>query len=65
MDSKRGIPELGSDYFREAAVLVAVFGLLDKAIKGEAIRLTYAAMIIGASAILFVIGCGLELLRRT
>jgi hypothetical protein len=64
MNPSRSLFELGSDYFREAAVLVGVFGFLDKTIKEDPIYSNFALGIVAASASLFMLGYVLERLRR-
>ena len=61
---KRSLFEMGSDFFREAAVLVAVFGFLDKAINEIPVSFLYAGIILGISFGLFMLGFILEFLRE-
>jgi hypothetical protein len=52
------------DALREAGVLVAVFGWLDRAVKGEPFGGGWGATIISSSALLFGLGALLELRQR-
>ena len=56
--------ELGSDFFREAAVLVVVFGLLEKIMKEQPIGFHYTAAIVSTGLLLFMIGYWLQWLGR-
>ncbi|MBI1860778.1 MAG: hypothetical protein HYR96_07670 [Deltaproteobacteria bacterium] len=53
---KRGILELGSDFFRETSVIVFVFGFLDRIIRSEAISVLYFSGVIFTAALDFMVG---------
>lgn len=63
MNSGRSIFEMGSDYFREASVLVAVFGFLEKALGELPVSVGYALKVLGVSVLLFVVGYFMETRR--
>lgn len=60
----RTLWELSSDFFREAAVLVLVFGFLDKSVRGESIGVYYGLDVLGISFVLFAFGIILERRRK-
>ena len=60
---RQTIYDLSSSFFCEAAVLVAVFGFLDKAIREQPIRWMYGAEVLGMTALLLVIGFIFAMLR--
>lgn len=62
-EDRRSLFELSSDYFREASVLIAVFGVLDKVLRHEEISFWYLFTLNLISFILFAMGFSLECLR--
>ncbi len=62
-DTRKTVAEMAADWLREASVLVAAFGWLDRAVKGESFSGTWAAGILGFAAVLFAIGAILERVR--
>jgi uncharacterized membrane protein YczE len=60
---KRDIRELGSDYLREASVLILVFGFLDHILKKEENFVIYIAVFV-VSAVFFGIGVAIESKRK-
>ncbi len=56
MQHRRSIWEMGSDFLREAAVLILVFGFLEKIAKSSEISLDYAENVFAISFGLFILG---------
>ncbi len=63
IDSRKTVAEMFADWLREASVLVATFGWLDRAVKGEPFSGTWAVEVLGFAAILFALGATLERIR--
>ena len=60
--SQRAVVERSvAEFFREAAVLVGVFGYLDPIFKGGAIRPAWVILIAAATITLFVLGLFFEI----
>lgn len=57
--------EMSADALREAAVLVLVFGLLDKFVFDHAASPKWASLVVAVALLSFVLGCVLERARRT
>jgi hypothetical protein len=57
------VSETVGEFVREAAVLVAVFGLLDKVVKGEELTLAWAVAVAGCAIVLLVAGMLCKLLE--
>lgn len=58
------VAEMVSEFFREAAVLVAVFAPLDKVLQAQPLTLRFMLVTIGTATALFVLGVVLEVKRR-
>lgn len=62
-DHRKSVAEMMADWLREASVLVAVFGVLDKLVKDELTTMWgWGALALSAS--FFVLGAGIEAYRR-
>lgn len=61
----RRLPELLSDYLREASVLVLVFGFLDKMLiaADNGVGIRYALKVMGTSLGFFILGVAFEIIR--
>jgi hypothetical protein len=60
----RSIAEMIGDWLREASVLVAVFGWLDKSVRDEAISGAWAFEVLALALLLFALGAAVERSRR-
>ena len=56
--------EMSAEALREAAVLVLVFGLLDKLVFEHPTSVGWVASVVGVALLSFVLGCVLERARR-
>lgn len=56
--------KMWGEFFREAAVLVIVFGILDKVIENHAISVAYGGAILAVSSLLLGSGMWLERTRK-
>ena len=59
---RKSIAEMIGEYLREAAVLVAVFAILDKLVQGHVVTLWWSVSAISAS--LGLLGVGILIERR-
>ena len=57
--------ETVGEFLREAAVLVAVFGLLDRVVKDEDLTLAWAAAVSGCAIVLLLVGMLCTLMGST
>ena len=57
---RKSAAEMIGEYLREAAVLVAVFAILDKLVEGHAVTLTWSVSAIAISLVLLVVGIEIE-----
>lgn len=62
-DERKTVAEMFGELLREAAVLIIVFGFLDKLLKIEPISAGWAIKTIGAAASSFLSGVTLERVR--
>ena len=62
-DERKSVAEMFADLLREAAVLIAVFGWLDKAVKGESFWGRWGLQVLAVATVLFFLGVALERLR--
>jgi hypothetical protein len=62
-ESNRTLAEMIGDTLREAALLVAVFGWLDRVVQQEPFWGTWAWTILGVAMALYVMGVAIERLR--
>jgi len=61
--TNRTLAEMIADTLREAALLVAVFGWLDRVVQQEPFWGTWAWTILGVAMALYVMGVAIERLR--
>lgn len=59
MNERKTVAELISSWLHEASVLVAVFGLLDKALRWD-LTLSWTLSMLAVALILFVLGAVVE-----
>ncbi len=64
MSEKKTNAEMSGEALREIAVLLAVFGILDKVLRNEGPTVTWAAWVLGLSLSAFLLGCTIERKRR-
>lgn len=62
-DHRKSVAEMCADWLREASVLVAVFGWLDKELRREPFSGAWAVEIVGAGLLLLALGLAVERLR--
>jgi hypothetical protein len=55
--------EMIGDAMRESAILLAVFGILDKFLRSEGPSLLWATSVLSVALSSFVVGCTIERLR--
>jgi len=60
MAERHTIEEMTGEWLREASILVAVFGILDKFLRSEIPTLTWTLSVLAVALIFFVGGCTLE-----
>jgi hypothetical protein len=59
-EANRTLAEMIGDTLREAALLIAVFGWLDRVVQQEPFWGPWAWTVLGASAVLYVLGVMVE-----
>jgi len=64
MSERRSTAEIIGDGLREAGVLVAVFGMLDKFVHGEGPSTAWTTVVLTVSLFLFGVGAIIEARRR-
>lgn len=64
MSERRTSAEMVGEALREAGVLTAVFGMLDKFLRDEGPSLRWTAGVLGLALCLFVLGIKIEEKRR-
>jgi hypothetical protein len=62
-EANRSLAEMIGDTLREAALLVAVFGWLDRVVQQEPFWGAWAWTILGGAMVLYVLGVAIERLR--
>jgi hypothetical protein len=60
MTERHTITEMSSEWLREASILVAVFGILDKFLRSETPTWGWTFSVLTVALLFFVIGCTLE-----
>ena len=63
LKSVRTVAEMVGEGLREAAILIAVFGWLEKVVRGEPLRGYRPLVIAGFGFVLFAAGIAIELVR--
>ncbi len=61
--ASKTVAEMIADALREAGLLTAVFGWLDRTIQGEPFWGTWGWTVLGVALLLFAAGAALEVLR--
>lgn len=64
LDANRTVAEMIGDTLREAALLVAVFGWLDRVVQEEPFWGEWAWTVMALAAVLYALGILIEKLRR-
>jgi len=65
MSERKSLAEMAGEFLREAAVLIAVFGILDKVLRNEGPTLAWTVAVLAVALILLVGGCILERRRQS
>jgi hypothetical protein len=63
-EEPKGVAEMVGEAMREIGVLVAVFGMLDKLLRGDGATVGWTAAVLGTALFFFVVGVTIERRRR-